>query len=205
MKRTRSLRVATCYRLHSGSTHKAPLLFMEVITFRNWKFRIDSSQTELAYQAIVGTTNSCECHWCANFVAAREEVYPSEVLAVLTDLGLDHTKEADLYQQDIDVAHRTILYRWWFYSIGYIEEGPQAWEYVGHKPDDVLPVDVWDKHLEALRESPRYFAIGFSDSAGRRKSEEEFVPVELKPYSLMQVEFNAEVPWVLNIPLPQTV
>jgi hypothetical protein len=178
---------------------------MEVITFRDWKLRVDSWQTELAYQAIVGTTKSCKCDWCANFVAAREEVYPSEVLALLTDLGLDHTKEADLYQQDIDVAHGTILYRWWFYCIGYIEEGPQTWEYMGHKPDDVFPVDFWDKRLEALRESPRYFGIGFSDSARRRKSEEEFVPAELKPFSLVQVEFNAEVPWVLNTALPQRV
>jgi hypothetical protein len=37
-------------------------------------------------------------HWCANFVAARADVYPPETLAGLTDFGMDHTKEADLYQ-----------------------------------------------------------------------------------------------------------
>ena len=176
---------------------------MEVISFRGWKLRADSYQTRLAYQTVVGTTQFCECHWCANFVAAREDVYPREMLAGLTDLGIDHTKEADLYQQAIDTEHETILYRWWFYCIGYIEEGLQAWEYLEHKPDEVLPVTHWDKHLEALRESPRYFGVGFSDSARRRASEEQFVPNELKAYSLVQVEFNAEVPWVLNIPLPK--
>ncbi|HUQ30714.1 MAG TPA: hypothetical protein VM095_01285 [Pyrinomonadaceae bacterium] len=175
---------------------------MEIISFRNWKLRADSYQTELAYQTIVGTTRSCQCHWCANFVAAREEIYPSEILAVLTDLGIDHTKEADLYQQARDTQHQTILYRWWFYGIGYIEEGPQAWEYMGHEQDKVPPAPYWDKHLESLREDPRYFGVGFSDSARRRASEEHFVPDELKPYNLVQVELNAEVPWVLSTAFP---
>ena len=80
---------------------------MEVISFRGWKLRADSYQTGLAYQTIVGTTQSCECQWCANFVAARKDVYPPEMLAGLTDLGIDHTKEADLYQQAIDTEHET--------------------------------------------------------------------------------------------------
>lgn len=175
---------------------------MEVIQFRDWKLRADSYQTELAYKSIVGATRSCECQWCANFVAARENVYPSEVIAALTDLGIDHTKEADLYQQAIDTEHETIFYRWWFYCIGHIEEGSQAWEFLEHQPDEVLPLTFWDKHLEELRESPRYFGVGFSDSARRRASEEQFVPNELKAYSLVQVEFNAEVPWVLTTPFP---
>ena len=172
---------------------------MEVITFKSWKLRADSYQTELAYRTIASTTQSCACHWCANFVAAR---YPPEILAVLNDLGVDHTKEADLYQQAINAEQRTILYRWWFYCIGYIEEGSQAWEYLGDKPDDVLPLTYWDKHLETLREAPRYFGIGFSDSARRRAAEEHHVPKELKPYNLLQVEFNAEVTWVLDARLP---
>lgn len=45
--------------------------------------------------------------------------------------------------------------------------------------------------------------VGFSDNARRRTSEEQFVPNELKAYSLVQVEFNAGVQWVLNIPLPK--
>ena len=93
---------------------------------------------------------------CANFVAARQQTYPTEVLTVLTDLGINYSKEADLYQQDVNDELGTVLYRWWFYCIGCIEEGPQAWEYLEYKPDDILPSEFWDKHLETLRPSPQY-------------------------------------------------
>lgn len=176
---------------------------MEVVRFKDWKLRADSYHTQIAYQTIQGVTRSCDCRWCSNFVAVREDVYPRDVLALLDDLGVDHTKEADLYQQDRDPSLGKILYRWWFYFIGHIEEGRQAWEFKGRRPDKVLPVTYWDKHLETLREPPSYFGIGFSDDGRRREEERQFVPEQFEGFNLVQVEFNAYVPWMLGGGLPQ--
>jgi len=55
-----------------------------------------------------------------------------------------------------------------------------------------------------LREKPFSFSIGFSDDSNRRQhGEEQFVPDALKPFDLVQVEFNAEIAWVLPTELPQ--
>jgi hypothetical protein len=177
---------------------------MDEINFLDWKILADIERTRLAYESIVGTTASCNCHWCSNFVAGRDESYPSEVLHLLAQIGIDHRKEADLYQQARFESEKAILYRWWFYFIGEIVTGPRAWEFIPNMEGEDRRVSYWRKHLVTLREEPLSFLIGFSDDAKRREQgEETFVPDELKPFDLVQVEFNAVIPWVLPTELPQ--
>jgi len=177
---------------------------MKEITFLDWKLLVDDEQTKFAYQSVVGTTESCDCHWCSNFVAVREKSYPSEVVSLLLQLGIDHTKEADLYQQARDETKNAIFYRWWFYFIGEVVGGTQAWEFIAKDEAQGQNYPYWQKHLVTLREEPLLFAVGFSDDPNRRiHGEEGFVPDSLKPYNLVQVEFNAEVAWVLPTELPQ--
>lgn len=176
---------------------------MKEIIFLNWKLLVDDEQNKLAYQNVVGITESCDCKWCANFAMARDQTYPKKVINLFEQLGVDCTKEADLYQQGRDAKENTIIYRWWFYFIGKVLEGPQAWEFI---PADSPKGDggpYWWKELVTLRERPFSFLIGFADAAGRRQAfEEQYVPEALKPFELVQIEFNADVSWMLSSPLP---
>ncbi|MBC7796637.1 MAG: hypothetical protein H7Z37_07180 [Pyrinomonadaceae bacterium] len=177
---------------------------MKEITFLGWKLLVDDEQTKLAYQNIIGTTESCNCHWCSNFVAGREKSYPGEVLDFLAELGVDYTKEADLYQQARDETKNAIYYRWWFYFVGEIVEGTQAWKLVPKNGGEGQNYPYWQKNLVTLREKPLSFSIGFGDDPNRRlHGEEQFVPDALKPFDLVQIEFNAEIAWVLPSKLPQ--
>lgn len=181
------------------------LKLMKEIIFLNWKLLVDNERTKLAYQSVVSTTESCDCEWCSNFVAVREKSYPSNVLNLFSQLGVDPTKEADLYQQARDETKNAVFYRWWFYFIGKVVEGTQAWKFVPeNEAKGKYSSPYWEKHLVTLREKPLSFSIGFSDDPNRRKhGEEQYVPDALKPFELVQVEFNADIAWVLTTKLPQ--
>lgn len=176
---------------------------MKEISFLDWKILVDAEQTKLAYQSVIGATKSCDCDYCSNFVKIRDEIYPKDVLNLLEQCGIDHTKEADLYQQAIDKSENTVFHRWWFYFVGNIVEGKQAWK-LAPKDEARKQSSHWEKHLLTLRDKPFSFLMGFSDDPNRRlQGEEQFVHQSLKPFNLVQVEFNANTSWILAKEFPR--
>ena len=86
---------------------------MEPLIFGRWSLRCDRDATRRAYASMeVGQPESCGCMHCRNFVAAREQVYPPEVRALLVDLGIDFMREAEVYY--IGQESQLHLYGGWF-------------------------------------------------------------------------------------------
>jgi hypothetical protein len=105
------------------------------------------------------------------------------VLELLEKLGISPNREAEIYHL-ARLRSRRHLYGGWFHFVGSIVSGADA-----AKP---IAKNVWKPDLEKTN---GYFSLGFSSRLGLvRKS---FVGLPL-----VQLEFIADVPWVLATPEP---
>ena len=173
---------------------------MTSIRFRDWDLEVDAATTAAAYAEVQSPTSTCHCHWCANFVAWRRHGYPPDVIELLTRLGLNPDRESDVYQQDLQPANTTVLYRWFFFFRGRVLSGPQAWILAEDDPDPSLPITKWQ--LQLLHLVPGAFAIGFGDSPSRIAVEGRNVPPDLRAGPTTQVELRAYVPWTVSDTMP---
>ena len=99
---------------------------METIAIHRWKLQIDPEATRRAFSDVpTGAPESCGCGDCLNFAAARDRAYPSEVLAIFEQLGIDRSKESEIWH-----THRDELglhhYGGFFHFVGAIEDGKDA-------------------------------------------------------------------------------
>ncbi len=70
---------------------------MERARFRGWEVSADVDATQRAYLQIEqGEAETCRCPACRNFVLMRDKFYPAEVRGLLTCLGIDYRREAEL-------------------------------------------------------------------------------------------------------------
>jgi len=70
---------------------------MEEVKYKRWTLEVDVAATRSAYCLVErGGPEDCGCQNCLNFAAARENVYPQEVLTLFAKLGVDCTKEAEV-------------------------------------------------------------------------------------------------------------
>ena len=178
-------------------------MIAESIGYRGWVLEVDAAATAAAYSEIQSPTTTCECRWCANFVAWRQHGYPQEILVLMPRLGLDPNRESDVYQQDLDRNEGTVLYRWFFFFRGRVVSGPQAWTLTEDDPDPVLAVTKWELHMLYLAPRQYGFAVGFGDSPSRIRVEGTNVPPSLRKGPTTQLEFRAFVPWTVSETLPQ--
>ncbi len=97
---------------------------MALVSFRDWVLDADPDATQAAYvRARTGGSEECGCDTCRNFIAARTHVYPAEVVALFSQLGVDPTKEGEAYwtHRSADGLHH---YGGWFHFVGSIVSGP---------------------------------------------------------------------------------
>lgn len=149
------------------------------IRYKSWLVRCDPEATRTAYAWIErGAPENCGCDHCLNFIAAREQSYPPEVRDLLTRLGIDHRREAEVYYL-ARLPNGLHQYGGWFHFVGSYE-GPDAWEAdaSGGRRLRLVPVDG-------------RFALGFSRDV-------LLAPESLKDQPLVQLEFLVEVPWILD-------
>ena len=154
---------------------------MQVITIGRWVLRYDPETTRSAFGLIsTGSPESCGCGDCVNFVAARERAYPSQALAIFDRLGIDRCKESEIWHTHRDEAglHH---YGGFFHFVGVIESGKDAMQMVNGR-------GTYD--LETIGDE---FEFGFS-------SEAALVPKSFAGAQVVQLEFQAKIPWVLNMP-----
>ncbi len=154
---------------------------MQKLEFRRWVISYDPEATRRAYEAIsFGSPEQCGCTDCRNFAAAREVIYTRGVLSVLDRLGIDQRKEAEIYYGG-PIGGGRHVYAGWFHFVGSIESGEDAWS-----PDGMFRPDSVSDSLE----------IGFSRAFA-------LVPDAFRQGPLMQLEFQATVPWVLDPSKPE--
>jgi len=153
------------------------------IRYKSWLLRCDPETTRAGYARIEqGAPERCGCDHCLNFIARREQSYPPEVLDLLTRLGIDHRREAEVYHL-ARLPNGLHQYGGWFHFVGTFE-GPGAWEAdaSGKRRPRLVPVD------------------GHFSLALRRDA--QLAPEPLKDQPLVQLDFLVEVPWILDRPEP---
>lgn len=140
--------------------------------FGNWSFSVDRDATVAAYAgAERGGSEECDCNGCRNFMAARDQVYPSPFLAFLESLGVDSRKDGEVYH-NAQIGPGCHDYGGWFHFVGSLE-----------RTGDFPPVRMAEGFTVWLQEA----------DAPSLES--------LKGLSLVQVEFHSSrVPWVLDEP-----
>jgi hypothetical protein len=84
--------------------------------------RYDRDLTQRAYAGIsVGGAEECGCAYCENFIAQKSTIYPSSFIALLETLGIDPTKEGEVYECS-PLEDNKHLYGGWFFFTGQILE-----------------------------------------------------------------------------------
>jgi hypothetical protein len=150
------------------------------IRFGRWELEADPEATSEAYANVPKSgPEECSCEPCKNFIAARERVYPAEVLALFEKLGIPFDREAEVYHM-ARMESGKHFYGGWFHFVGSILSGADAAKQVAE--------NVWRPDLEKVTED---FRLGFSSRAELLRK-----PFEGKP--IVQVEFTANVPWVIS-------
>jgi hypothetical protein len=92
-----------------------------VATFGAWQFTCDRQATVDAYaREAVGNSAQCTCIGCRNFVAARFDVFPKAFSTLLDSLGIDPTKDGEVYHNG-RLSPGKHHYGGWFHFIGTLD------------------------------------------------------------------------------------
>jgi hypothetical protein len=81
----------------------------------------DKERTIQAYASIrSGSCEECGCSYCRNFAAQRDTVFPTDFRFTLDSLGIDSSKEGEVYECGLENGRR--FYGGWFYFSGRLVE-----------------------------------------------------------------------------------
>ena len=137
-----------------------------------WILEADRSATETAYAQNIGF--KCDCSGCRNFYSVRRLGFPSELLQLLSQFGIDPNKDGENY--DLGLLHdghpKLVQYGGWYHFVGTIEK------------DGGNPVQL-----------NRDWSVWFSKRIVSPDAAFRGLP-------LVQLEFEAKLPWILDEPYP---
>jgi hypothetical protein len=151
---------------------------MEQMFFGRWRLCSDREATRRAYKCVeIAGPEACGCSYCRNFAAARDQVYPAEVRSLFGDLGIDPCREAEVYHM-CRLKSGLHLYGGWFHFVGRIEEeGEEVGKF-------------------CLEGGTGPFNLFFHEKP-------VLVPDPFQGLPLVQLEFTAQAPWILEEPEPE--
>jgi hypothetical protein len=156
---------------------------MDIALIGRWKIQCDPEATREAFLRVpVGSPESCGCADCLNFAAARDRAYPSPVLSIFNQLGIDSHKESEIWHTHRDESglHH---YGGFFHFIGAIESGR----------DVMVKMNGYGTYdFETIGE---HFEWGLT-------SETALVPNSFAGSPVTQLEFAARIPWVIEMQEP---
>ena len=142
------------------------------LTWGPYRLRCDPEATRLALNAVTqGAPELCDCTASRNFIAARALVYTGPHVALLAQLGVTPGKEAEVYTFG-EMESGLHRFDGFTHFVGELLEGRDAppWPITEH-------VSLW------LNDA----GIGL-------------VPASFGEVPLVQVEFIAELPWLIEDP-----
>jgi hypothetical protein len=158
---------------------------MDTVAFGRWTVAGDAESTRRDSALVSqGSPEACGCKECRNFAEQRGQVYPPPVLELFAALGIDSTREAEIYHMAAGAQYKH-LYGGWFHSMGSVQEGRDAARQVAE--------NIWKPDLEPVSES---FSLGFT-------SKNHLAPKPFEGLRLVRVEFTVELPWVLETSAPE--
>ncbi len=160
---------------------------METVRFRQWEVAADPAATREAYGSIdIGWPEFCGCVHCRNFAQARPTTYPADALDLMQRLGVTPALEQEVVPIE-PLRSDAYFYTGSFAFVGQLVTGPDFWK---PKPGGGLMND-----REATEYLTDTFRMGFTNHLTRTS----------KPFrgkSVVQLEFAAEVPWVIPKRMP---
>jgi hypothetical protein len=146
-------------------------------TIQRWQIECDSDTTRRCFaQLPVGS--GCDCQECRNFFAAIDRAFPQEFTCIADELGIDTAKPAELAHFGRE-NEGPLIVGGWFHFVGSILAGADAMRFDAQ--------GTGQSYLEHLTSA---FQLGFT-------SQLALVPEPFKSYSVVQLEFQTLVPWVL--------
>lgn len=157
---------------------------MTIVRFKKWKIDCATEATRRAYAQIEkGGPEEGGCKTCQNFIAARHQAYPPEVRVLLEQLGIDHTKEAEVYH-NCRLQPGLHGYGGWFHFVGFVD---------GSDAKRQIAENTFTFDLEPINGR---FAIGFTTHVA-------LVPKAFGDQPVIQVEFEAKIPWIIKDTEPE--
>src|SRR5579862_3258505 len=153
---------------------------MKAFRFGRWEIQSDTEATRRAYRQVSkGSPEECGCDPCLNFVAARNQIYNDPMASMFGDLGISLDREAEIYHMG-RLPTGLHYYGGWFHFVGKILSGADA--------EKKIRENVWQPDLHT---STDRFKFGFTSRVQQVRQAFAGLP-------LIQLEFSAEVPWVLD-------
>ncbi len=150
-----------------------------ITTIGPWLIECDPDATRCCYAKIPWGAD-CDCAPCRNLDALGPAAFPANALVIFEELGIDLHKPAEVYHA-ARLANGLHHYAGWYHCVGQILSGSDAWQPEASSPE------LHRLHAEPLSD---HFSIGCT-------SRLRLVPEAFAACSVVQIEFTAELPWVL--------
>ena len=151
-----------------------------IFTFGNYTVDVDVEKTRQTYKRLPLITQGCDCDGCQNFEKAVD-VLPKAVRAFFDDLGIDLKKIVECYV-NCKNEDDTLFYGGFCHVCGTLIQGESAW------------VNISETHS--------YYNTDLTyclDENFRISFQEECVLIEEHfDAPILQIEFVANIPWVLD-------
>ncbi len=153
--------------------------------FSRWEFDADSSATRRCYDRVKEAGHSrCPESICQNFFAAGTRAFPESVLDLFERLNVEFRCPAEEYWID-RVEPGLWWYGGWYHFVGVMRSGTDA--------NEPMEGGGIVGRLEPVTET---FRIGLSGHNPR------LVAKAFDGLPLIQIDFDAYIPWVLSSPEP---
>lgn len=137
-----------------------------------WSLAFDAEATRAAYAVSNRGAHVCRCAYCRNFVAVRDRAYPRSFVALLSRLGVDPHKEAEVTELGQTHSGRH-LYSGFYHFVGEVIRDP------GDRMS-IVGAESADSTWQVFFTTRRSLAL---QSFGDRP--------------LVELEFTVELPWIL--------
>lgn len=158
---------------------------METLHIKPYIVKYDEKATRQAYSQIdIGDPERCGCQHCLNFAAARDKVYPMEVLSLFDKIGIDYRKESEVYHLN-KIKPGWHCYGGWFHFVGRLEYTDDA-----RKPSEN------QAEVSSFDDEKQQFTWRLSSRVGPGHT-------VFQDQQVVQINFTAKVPWVLEVEEPE--
>ena len=151
-----------------------------IFTFGNYTVDIDVEKTKQTYKKLPLLSQGCNCDGCLNFEKAAD-VLPETVRAFFHNLGIDLKRIVECYV-NCKTMDGNLFYGGFCHVCGTLIEGKSAW------------VNISDTHTYY---DPN-IAYRLNDNFSISFQEECLMIEEQFEAPILQIEFEANIPWVLD-------
>ena len=151
-----------------------------LFTFGNYTVDIDVEKTKQAYDKLSLISQRCSCDGCQNFERSVDSL-PSSVRSFFDTMGIDLKKIVECYV-NCKNEDGTLFYGGFCHVCGTMIQGKSAWVKTSETQSYYHPDLAHPLH--------DHFYVSFQ--------EECFIVEEPFEGPLLQIEFQATIPWVLD-------